>query len=80
MAFPFVQRDEFPVDVQRTPVLWFGSQALGDQPDIETPAAGYYGIYVGRFKEDEPITGTLTVTTDPTLTPAVLAPAASAQQ
>ena len=37
MAFPFVQRDEFPVDVQRTPVLWFGSQALGDEPDIETP-------------------------------------------
>ncbi len=48
--------------------------------DIETPAAGYYGVYAGRFKEDEPITGTLTVSTDPTLTPAVLAPAASAQQ
>jgi hypothetical protein len=48
--------------------------------DIEAPAPGYYGIYVGRFKDDEPITGTLTVTTDPTLTPAVLAPAAGAQQ
>lgn len=48
--------------------------------DIEAPAPGYYGIYVGRFKDDEPITGTLTVTTDPTLTPAVLAPAAGVQQ
>ncbi len=48
--------------------------------DITEPVPGYYGIYVGRFSEDEPITGTLTVTTDPTLEPATLAPASSAQQ
>jgi hypothetical protein len=48
--------------------------------DITAPVPGYYGIYVGRFGEDEPITGTLTVATDPTLEPAILAPASSAQQ
>jgi hypothetical protein len=48
--------------------------------DITAPVPGYYGIYVGRFSEEEPITGTLTVTTDPTLEPAILAPASSAQQ
>jgi hypothetical protein len=48
--------------------------------DIEAPEAGYYGIYVGRFNEDEPVGGTLTVTTDPTLEPAILAPATSVQQ
>jgi hypothetical protein len=48
--------------------------------DIETPAPGLYGIFVGRFHEDEPITGTLTITTDPTLEPAILAPAANPQE
>jgi hypothetical protein len=48
--------------------------------DITEPEPGYYGIYVGRFGEEEPITGTLTVTTDPTLEPAILAPAGNVQQ
>jgi hypothetical protein len=48
--------------------------------DIETPAPGLYGIFVGRFHEDEPITGTLTITTDPTQEPAILAPAANPQE
>lgn len=47
--------------------------------DIETPTPGLYGVFVGRFQEDEPITGTLTITTDPTLQPAILAPAANLQ-
>ena len=47
--------------------------------DLEAPEPGLYGIYIGRFNEDEPITGMLTVTTDPTLAPAILAPAANLQ-
>ncbi len=58
-----------------------GEATLNANPvlDIETPDPGYYAIYVGRFFADEPITGTLTVTTDPTLAPAILAPAANPQ-
>jgi hypothetical protein len=48
--------------------------------DLEAPAAGLYRIFVGRFNEDEPVSGTLTVTTDPTLEPAILAPAANLQE
>jgi hypothetical protein len=48
--------------------------------DIEAPAPGYYGIYVGRFFDDEPVEGTLIVTTDSALAPAILAPAANPQQ
>jgi hypothetical protein len=48
--------------------------------DIEAPEPGLYGIFVGRFQEDEPITGTLTITTDPTQEPAILAPAANPQE
>jgi hypothetical protein len=48
--------------------------------DIEAPAPGLYSIFVGRFQEDEPITGTLTITTDPTQEPALLAPAANPQE
>lgn len=48
--------------------------------DLEEPAPGVYRIFVGRFFEDEPITGTLTVSTDPTLEPAILAPATSSQE
>lgn len=57
------------------------AEALNANPalDIEAPTPGLYGIFVGRFQEDEPITGTLTITTDPTLQPAILAPAANLQ-
>lgn len=48
--------------------------------DLEEPGAGIYRIFVGRFNDDEPISGTLTVTTDPTLEPAILAPAANLQE
>lgn len=53
------------------------SEALNANPvlDLEQPAPGLYGIFVGRFHADEPITGTLTITTDPTSEPAILAPA-----
>jgi hypothetical protein len=45
--------------------------------DVSEPMAGYYEIHVGRFQEDEPVSGVLTVTTDPGLEPAILAPAAT---
>jgi hypothetical protein len=45
--------------------------------DVTAPAAGYYEIHVGRFQEDEPVSGVLTVTTDPALEHGVLAPAAT---
>ena len=48
--------------------------------NLEAPAPGLYSIFVGRFYAEEPITGTLTVTTGPALQPAILAPAASAQE
>jgi hypothetical protein len=47
--------------------------------DIPAPEAGIYDVYVGRFDHETPITGTLTVTTDPTAVPAILAPATSTQ-
>jgi hypothetical protein len=43
--------------------------------DVTAPTAGYYEIHVGRFQEDEPVSGVLTVTTDPGLEPGILAPA-----
>jgi hypothetical protein len=57
-------------------------QMLNANPvlDIEAPAPGLYGVYVGRFQEDAPITGTLTITTDGTQEPGILAPAANAQE
>ena len=42
---------------------------------IDTPAAGLYGVWVGRFDPSRPITGVLTVTADAEATPAVLEPA-----
>ncbi len=48
--------------------------------DLEEPAPGLYAIYVGRFQADEPVTGTLTITTDPTIEPAILAPAPNQQE
>ena len=48
--------------------------------DLEEPTPGLYGIFVGRFHADEPITGTLTITTDPTIEPAILAPAPNQQE
>lgn len=58
------------------------AEALNANPvlDIEAPEPGLYGIFVGRFQEDEPITGTLTITTDPTQEPAILTPAANPQE
>lgn len=47
--------------------------------DIPAPTSGIYDVFVGRFQEDAPITGTLTVTTDPALAPAILAPASTTQ-
>ena len=41
--------------------------------DIAAPAAGNYAVYVGRLGLDEPITGTLTVTTAADIAPAELA-------
>jgi hypothetical protein len=48
--------------------------------DLEAPEPGLYGIFVGRFDHVEPITGTLTITTDPALEPAILAPATDTQE
>jgi hypothetical protein len=47
--------------------------------DIPAPEPGLYDVYIGRFDADAIITGTLTVTTDPTLAPAILAPASTTQ-
>jgi hypothetical protein len=43
--------------------------------EIAAPAEGLYGIFVGRFDEEVPVTGNLTITTDPQLEQVELAPA-----
>lgn len=36
---------------------------------LQKPAQGRYGVFVGRFSQDAPVEGTVTVTTDPTAMP-----------
>jgi putative hemolysin len=44
---------------------------------LDDPAAGLYGVWVGRLDPSQPISGVLTITTDPDATPAVLEPTQS---
>ena len=44
--------------------------------DIATPAAGLYGIFVGRFDPETPLTGTLTISAGTDVEPALLKPVA----
>lgn len=51
-------------------------QGVNQNPAVTVtkPETGRYAVFVGRIEQDTPVTGTLTISTDPNAAPAVLPP------